>query len=180
MVWVPSQNLPVRRFFHFSYAPYQTHIQHDSIVFRLYSHHTLFGRWLTVILTCMCSYTVLCALRHTHILALGDFRDVASCVPMCMCVYLVCVFVVCRCWHSHSITTQNPWSFGEKFSGYAYPHARNARTYTYTGLLMHIIAPTQAFGRGVGFRNENVPQVEKSPQPIHPHTYDISTTHLEF
>ena len=36
---------------------------------------------------------------------------------------------------------------------------------------MHIIEPTAPLHGGVGFRNENVPQVENLPQLFHPHTY---------
>ena len=32
--------------------------------------------------------------------------------------------------------------------------------------------------RGMGFRNENVPQVENLPQLFHPHTYATPTPHL--
>ena len=40
---------------------------------------------------------------------------------------------------------------------------------------MHIIEPTAPLHGGVGFRNENVSQVEILPQLFHPHTYTTPT-----
>ena len=81
-----------------------------------------------------------------------------------VCVYLtriVCVWRVCRSHHHQCTTglTVIPMSIfiyiHEPLHGSAYAH---------------YCTHTRKYG-GVGFRNENVPQVENLPQLFHPHTY---------
>ena len=51
-------------------------------------------------------------------------------------------------------------------------HYAYVRTYThvYGYVSVHYCTHTRSYG-GVGFRNENVSQVENLPQLFHPHTY---------
>ena len=58
-------------------------------------------------------------------------------------------------------------------------HYAYVRTYThvYGYVSVHYCTHTRTYG-GVGFRNENVPQVENLPQLFHPHTYVTPTSHL--
>ena len=55
-------------------------------------------------------------------------------------------------------------------------HYAYARTYThvYGYISVHYCTHTRTYG-GVGFRNENVSQVEILPQLFHPHTYATPT-----
>lgn len=107
-------------------------------------------------------------------------------IPSCVCLTCVCLFVcVFRGVSLLTLTLYHLAKTVKKSSSAQrnarlYVHYAYARTYThvYGYVSVHYCTHTRTYG-GVGFRNENVSQVENLPQLFHPHTYATPTLHLQ-
>lgn len=98
-----------------------------------------------------------------------------------VCILFVCVFrgvslLTLTLYHPPKTVKKSP---SAQWNARMHVHYAYARTYThvYGYVSVHYCTHTRTYG-GVGFRNENVSQVEILPQLFHPHTYATPTPHL--